>query len=239
MTTLFVLGNPGTLWKTVILAENEIFHDLIILDNVPENSRTANTVKTIEFLKWLVMLNNSWTFVSKIDDDSFLNARAFWDQYLLPLKSDVESASMNIIIGRNVSNFGSNYPGGQFYTMSWNIALTLAALQTHLSITDTDEDLLIERLLSAGGVNWNFITLPSSMAFDFDQDDAMNHSTAWAQEDSDQDAWAHAVGSRAINPHKMKDDETYLKVVECFDEAGIKQVLIGERAPSPPPMPIR
>jgi hypothetical protein len=222
MTTRFVLADVDPLWRPVITAENRTYGDIIVLEGLPENRHIANTIKTMEFFKRLLSINQQWTFVSKIDDDSFLNARAFWEIYLHPLVNQTEPSRSRTIIGRNVTNWGVNYPGGQFYTMTWDIVLVLASLQARFNITDTDEDLLVGKLLNAGREPWNFVTLPNPVAFDYDQNDALNSTTAWAKADSTQDAWSHALGEEAINPHKMKEPETYLRVAACFDEMGLK-----------------
>lgn len=42
----FVVANPGP-------RENGTFGDIIVLDHIAEDDITANTIKTLEFYKWL------------------------------------------------------------------------------------------------------------------------------------------------------------------------------------------
>jgi Galactosyltransferase len=223
MTTRFVIGDPGPLWRPAIEYENSTYGDIIILEGLPENSHTANTIKTMELFKHLTEINSAWSFVSKLDDDSFIDARAFRENYLAPLLKLGHAEQSRSVIGRDVFRHGVHYPGGQFYTVSWDMVNILAGLQTRFNVVDSDEDILVQRLLAAGEEQWNFITMSNPIAFDYEQKDAINETTAWARSETDQDAWEHAVGPMAINPHKMKDDETYLRVAACFDERGLKE----------------
>lgn len=225
MTTRFVLAEPGPLWASVVAAENETYGDIIILNGLPEDRHTANTIKTMEFFKWLVMGGHQYTFVTKLDDDSFLNARQFMNNYLEPMvKGSANAAKARKLIGRKLEKEGFQYPGGQFYTATWDMVELLASLQSKYFIDDRDEDVLIGELLFRAKQYWELTELGNKVAFDYDQNDARNATTAWAKDGSDQEAWTHAVGRDAINPHKIKDDDTYLRVADCFNENGVKNI---------------
>ncbi|KIW01493.1 uncharacterized protein PV09_06973 [Verruconis gallopava] len=225
--TRFVLANPPAEWSSVIAKENETHGDIIILKHLEESSRIANTVKSIEFLKYITAWPGKWSFVSKIDDDSFLDPNAFYKEYLMPLINSVPQLSEQLVgIGRKLDMNGFEYPGGQFYTLSWAMVEKLASLHAENPITDEHEDVLIGRLLHEADVPWHFTKLPNRVAFDYDDSLGANlggKKTAWAKEDADLDAWVHAVGSRAINPHKMRGDEEYLRVAACYDSNGLKR----------------
>ncbi|KAK4130526.1 glycosyltransferase family 31 protein [Trichocladium antarcticum] len=85
MDQRFVISNPGRAWTDVIRQENRTFGDMIVLDHLPEDDFTANTVKTIEFYRWLVEKSpRKYEFVSKMDTDLFVNARAMYDRQIAP-----------------------------------------------------------------------------------------------------------------------------------------------------------
>ncbi|KAE9973080.1 hypothetical protein EG328_004417 [Venturia inaequalis] len=227
-TTRFVLSNPGELWAPVIAVENATHGDIIILPDLKEDSHTANTVKSIEFLKYLTAGNTAYDFITKLDDDSYLDAHTFWKNYLQPRiafdagNAHSESPALNrTIIARTLRRSTWTYPGGQFYTMTWDLAVLLSQLHAKHPINDEHEDVLVGRLLHEAGVEWQHVDLPNEIAFDFEEKDLRGDGTAFAKDGADLKGWKHAVGRGSVNPHKMKGDEEYLRVAACFDEEGV------------------
>jgi hypothetical protein len=234
--TRFVISNPGDLWAPIIAIENATHGDIIILPHLEEDAHTANTVKTVEFLKYLTSSETKYAFVSKIDDDSYLDARTFFNNYLQPRiafdahKTVSETPATNrTIIGRTLRRNTWTYPGGQFYTMTWDIVTLIATLHNKHPINDEHEDVLIGRLLHEAGEEWHHVDLPNEVAFDYQELDMRGDGTAFAADGADLESWAHGVGPGAINPHKMKGDEEYLKVAACFDERGVVVVPVTEQ----------
>ncbi|KAF2434173.1 hypothetical protein EJ08DRAFT_573453, partial [Tothia fuscella] len=232
-TTRFVISNPGPLWQPVIKHENATYGDIIMLPYLNETAHVANTVKTIEFLKHLISQFQKWSFVTKLDDDSFLDAHAFYEQYLHPrlsappitssdLDDPLSSPLARTILARTLHRGKYSYPGGQFYTMTWDMVSLLTKLHHENSIIDEHEDVMVGRLLYEAGESWNHVDLPNPVSFDYSDKDSMGNGSAWAKPDADLEKWNHAVGPGAINPHKMRDDETYLQVAACYDENGLK-----------------
>jgi galactosyltransferase len=224
-TTRFFISNPTALWETCIAQENATHGDIIILKDLEESPTIANTVKSIEFLKYLTSQakDHQWRFVSKIDDDSFIDPNAFYHKYLVPILNSKTQAPT--ILGRELYSGAFRFPGGQFYTMTWPLAEKLSTLHRQNPITDELEDVLVGRLLFEAQEEWTLITLPNSVAFDYNDDlgQVINgKKTAWAKENADLDVWVHAVGPGAINPHKMRRDEEYLRVAACYDQNGLK-----------------
>ncbi|QDS72013.1 hypothetical protein FKW77_001924 [Venturia effusa] len=226
--TRFVLSNPGELWAPVIAVENATHGDIILLPHLKEDAHTANTVKSIEFLKYLTSNSTSYDFVTKLDDDSYLDAHNFWKNYLEPRiafdanKSPAESSALKrTIIARTLRRSTWTYPGGQFYTMTWDMVSLLAQLHDEHPINDEHEDVLIGRLLHEAGLKWQHADLPNEVAFDYEEKDLRGDGTAFAKADADLKGWRHAIGRGSVNPHKMKEDEEYLRVAACFDEEGV------------------
>jgi len=228
ITMRFVLANPGKRWAPVIAHENKTFGDLIVLNHLEESAQVANTIKSIEFFKYLKSRGERYPFVSKLDDDSFVDAATFYESYLAPLLSTKAStdSSTRTIIARELQMNGFLYPGGQFYTMTWDMVVLVSTLYERNPIVDEHEDVLIGRLLHESNESWRLQKLSNEIAFDYDDRmgrKADGKDTAWAAPDDDLTAWVHAIGPGAINPHKMRGDEEYLKVAECYGSEGLLQ----------------
>jgi beta-1,3-galactosyltransferase 1 len=201
-TMRFVISNPGETWAELVRHENDTYHDMIMLPDLEETSHVANTVKTVEFLTHLVAAAGSsgqkWNYVSKIDDDSFLDTTIFYRDFIRP-----RLHANTTIIARDMTGMGSKsfrFPGGQFYTLSWDLVVKLADLYTQNPIKDEAEDVLVGRLLHEGGQAWDLVKLDNARAFDYDESV------------SDASQWAHQITPESVNPHKMKTDEVYLDV---------------------------
>jgi hypothetical protein len=223
--TRFFIACPTAAWESHIAQENATHGDIIVLKHLQENWTIANTIKPIELLKHLTSLtkDHQWKFFSKVDDDSFIDPNAFYHKYLVPLLNS--DSAIPTIIGRKLEIGGFKLPGGQFYTMTWSLVEKLSALHRQNPITDEYEDVLVGRLLFEANVDWNLIQLPNPVAFDYDDSQGQvirGKKTAWANDTADLDVWVHAVGPGAINPHKMKTDEEYLRVAACYDRNGLK-----------------
>lgn len=223
-TTRFVISDPGPLWQAIVQAENDTYGDIISLTHLEEKAETANTIKSIEFIKYLANQDRRWKFVTKVDDDSFIEANAFYETYLQPLLAE-PLRSMRTMIARTVgpnANYDFTYPGGQFYTMTWDLVPLLADLYDKKTLSYNHEDALVGGLLKEAGISYTHVDLQNDVAFDYDATQARHKDTAWAPRDANLMEWSHAMGPGAVNPHKMKTDEDYLKVAACFDWKGLR-----------------
>jgi len=219
----FVFARIPDIWKAAIRAENETYGDIIELPHLEESAHVANTIKTVEFFGYIRKTQpDRWDFVTKLDDDSFLDARVFWKTYLQPALAAGKTKEMTWGRTLHLEGHDWKYAGGQFYTFTNDLVKRVAELFAKNRIDDLDEDALPSRLMHEGGVNWNQTDLPSAIAFDYNGEDLQDPKQAcpWAKPSADLTKWAHSVGPDSLNPHKMKTDEDYLKVVACWDEAG-------------------
>jgi len=183
-----------------------------MLPDLEENHHIANTIKPIEFMKHLVdNTSTTWKFVSKVDDDSFVNLGTFYHNYILPRLAN-DSATDRVAIARVYTHPDPvyDYPQGGFYTFSWELIRTLVDLYTENPIQDEHEDVLNGRLLYEAREDFEFNILEHPLAFDYDQ------------KNEDVSAWAHRVTKEAIYVHNLKEDETYLTVASMFDANGTK-----------------
>lgn len=219
-STRFVISRAANpTWQAIIDAENATYGDIIQLNHLEESGHIANTIKTFQFFKYLVSMGtkmNQWKFISKIDDDSYLDAKAFYRDYL-----SQRLDSNRTIISRTIHMPNYTAPGGQFYTLTYDLVPLLVESYAANPIRNEFEDVLVGRLLYEANEEWRHIDLPNPIAFDYKDTELREEGEAFAAADADLSVWSHAVGPQAINPHKMKDDETYVKVAACFNENGV------------------
>ena len=225
--TVFVIAKTKDhdLWEPLIRQENATWGDLILLDHIEENRDIANTIKPIEFYKHLVHKHEAeggepWKFVSKVDDDSYLDATTFYNEFLLPRLDCKDTIIARYLSWAAMTGDKVDYPcpGGQFYTMSWDIVETLARLHTENPIQGLMEDGMLGKLLYEGKHPWELVRLNDSRAFDINEDTF--HGQGMPPERPD--LGPVDAMTMAVNPHKMKKDESYLKVAALFDEHGFK-----------------
>ena len=223
----FVVSNPGPQWTQAVALENRTFGDMIVLDHIQEDDITANTIKTLEFYKWLIASNKKYECVTKLDTDLWLNARGFWDRFLVHRLSNQTgffTATVNrTVIGELYYSRNNDlvFPHGAMYTVTWDMIELLASLQNQFNIV-TGEDMAVAVLMLHGKEIANFVNFNGSEKFDYDDSDTRGDGTAWAREASHTNAPRHALNENAIAVHQLKDANLWYKVAESFDEAGIK-----------------
>ncbi|KAK6210965.1 hypothetical protein QIS74_10229 [Colletotrichum tabaci] len=226
----FVVSNPGPRWTEVVANENGTFGDMIVLDHIAEDDVTANTIKTLEFYKWLVDHELHYEFVSKMDTDLWLNARGFWDRFLSPrLSTDAATGVQRSTVRKTLigelyysPTWDLVFPHGAMYTATWDMVQLLAHLQGKQNVV-TGEDMAIATLMLNGRERASFVNFRGTEKFDYDDDDARHDGTAWARTRTHPSAIQHAlVGQDAIAIHQLKDESLWFKVADCFDGDGVK-----------------
>jgi hypothetical protein len=226
----FVVSNPGPRWTEMIAFENRTYGDMIVLDRIQEDDFTANTIKTLEFYKYIQDNNMKYEFISKLDTDSWVNARGFWDRFLVPRMSD-ESGQWKSTVSRTVISelYYSNarqlvFPNGSMYTITWDLVAMFVALQAQYSVV-MGEDMAFSLLLLRGKQVINFVNFRGSEKFDYDDKDSRGDGTAWARSGSHPTSVKHAIATRdAILIHNLKTEVLWYKVANCFDEHGMKEI---------------
>ena len=235
----FVVSNPGSKWTEAVQFENRTYGDMIVLDHLPENSVTANTIKTLEFYKYLVKQGRRYEFVSKIDTDLWFNARGFWDRYLVPRLTNAKSISSagsspqpppmratveHTTIGQLYysRNHRLVYPHGSMYTHTWDLVEDLVQYQDKYSVV-VGEDRAVTTLLQKAGVRSNMVNLNATEKFDFEEADARSADSPWARAATHPTALMHALhGKDIIAVHKLKGRNLFMKIAHSFDSEGIK-----------------
>ena len=226
MDQRFVVSNPGPQWTQIIAMENQTYGDMIVLDHLPEDDFTANTVKTIEFYRWLKEKSpRKYEFVSKMDTDLWVNARALYDRHLVPRMDDNLKANVNFTVLGQFYYDGYHktaFPHGALYTATWDIVELLPVLQDEFHVI-AGEDVTMAWLLMKGQQKVTLATLTEAEKFEFDKKDLRpGEVTAWARNTTDVTSQWHALyGKDAIGIHQLKNDNDWLILATCFDENGI------------------
>ncbi|KAF9878107.1 hypothetical protein CkaCkLH20_04145 [Colletotrichum karsti] len=242
----FVVSNPGPQWMEVVARENSTFGDMIVLDHIPEDDITANTIKTLEFFKWLVAHSRKYEFVSKMDTDLWLNARGFWDRFLFPRLLQNDTGIFTATVERTVIGelyyskyWDLTFPHGAMYTVTWDMVQLLSSLQERFNVI-TGEDMAVATLMLKGRERANFVNFRGSEKFDYNDEDARDDGSAWARQKTHPNAIDHAVvGPNPIAVHQLKDEMFWFKVADCFDEDGVKDMPSRSSYASQTPMSMR
>lgn len=227
----FVVSNPGPQWTAIVAAENRTFGDMIVLDHIQEDDFTANTVKTIEFYRWLRDKSPvKYEFVSKMDTDLFVNARAYYDRKIAP-RLDGNGTEHTLRANVNHTVIGQFYydgmhhttfPHGAIYTVTWDVIELLPTLQDkHHTIAG--EDVTMAWLLMWGKQPLNFVVLSTEEKFEFDwKDTRPGEKTAWARKGTDLTSMWHAIyGPNVLAVHQLKKDDDWLRAASLFTPDGI------------------
>ncbi|KAL2202599.1 hypothetical protein CC79DRAFT_1360536 [Sarocladium strictum] len=230
----FVVSNPGPKWTEAVRFENRTYGDIIVLDHIPENRFTANSIKTLEFYKWLLKSGRRYEFVSKIDTDLWFNARGFWHRYIEPrltntTTSPSSEASMKATVERTAIGqlyysrpYHRAFPHGSMYTHTWDLIELLVTLQERNPVV-MGEDQAVTKLLHDAGEQANLVNMNTAEKFDYDDADSRTADSAWARAATHPTATLHALyGSDVLAVHQLKDRDLFMKVATCFDSAGIK-----------------
>ena len=215
----FIIADlDNDLWTPFLQAENDTYGDLIRLDGLPEDRYTANTIKTMEFITALttgrlhgIPPGKRYDWVSKVDDDTFLDPNAFHAEFLAQQPVN-EMTLVGMLYEGWQSGRDYSYPSGRFYTMSWPLAAKLGSLYVTNRIVNEHEDALIGRLLYEGNQDYNLIGFP------------YERSPNIGDGGPDNVAFINAT---TYIMHNMKEDTEYLQVASLFDRRGYNGKLLS------------
>jgi beta-1,3-galactosyltransferase 1 len=216
-----VIADPGPLWRPLIEQENATYGDILMTDHEFESSRYSTTTKTIEAFQKIMMNRKKYTFVSRLDEDSFLDAKTFHSVWLAPLIAS--HTTQDVYIGRKEQHmYPFKFASAQFYTLSWDMVVALTNLWFLNHMEDEREDVMMGRLLYEGDIRYNLTVLPYRASFEYDLEGESGDGSAWANPlHFVDDASSHAISAGSVNVAHLKDDDLYLRVAACFDENGV------------------
>ncbi|CRK42057.1 hypothetical protein BN1723_005251 [Verticillium longisporum] len=224
---------------SVVLAEGELrewvppemdalVHGVRASDGI---RRTANTVKTIEFYRWLVEKSpRKYEFVTKMDTDLWVNARGYYDRQILP-RLEAQAGNTTLVSTVDYTVIGqfyydsyhkTSFPHGAIYTVTWDIVQLLPMLQDKFHVI-AGEDVTMAWLLMRGKQKVNMAVLNEQEKFEFDQKDTRRGEDGpWARTGTDVTSPWHALaGKEALAIHMLKKDDEWLMVASVFDKNGL------------------
>ena len=199
----FILSDYDTLWEPLIKRENETYGDLVKLEGLDPSPTIANRIKAMELFKHLVTRGEEYAWVSKIDDDAFLEADKFYKQYLST--APVSNATLISIANRNDKYPDFDWPGGAFYTLSWSLVRQIVQIHAEQVDLDTPEDVRVGKYLHDANVVFDYVKM--------DREAFLEIPVAEAR-------IPHKITKSAVLVHFLKDDETYLEVSGVFGKDG-------------------
>ena len=199
----FILSEYESVWEPLIKKENETYGDIVKLDGLDPSPQVSNRIKAMELFKHLVAQGKQYSFVSKVDDDSFLEAGKFYDEFLE--KASPTNETLISIKNRNEKYPDFDWPGGAFYTLSWGLVEHIARIHSEQKDTETPEDVRVGKYLSDAKVDFDFVDLKPEEMLEIPIQGARI---------------PHKINRKTILVHFLKDDETYLRVAGVFDGDG-------------------
>jgi hypothetical protein len=231
MDTRFFMANPGERWARSVAFENETYGDLVVLNDLIEDGFTGNTIKTVELWKWLLVNSRPYELVTKVDYDTFVNAKGLWDRYIAPLlepdfpeRGVLRSRVRHTMVGLPAwsSEMQVHFCHGMLYTLTWDLLQRSVALQESSPIT-IHEDVLTPALMNQAGEHMEIIAMSLTEAFNYLELDARGDGTAWARSGSHYTEWFyHALTPETLAVHDLKTDAIYLRIAAHFDKEGLK-----------------
>ena len=116
-------------WAPLIDAEIATYGDILVLEDfIPDNRETANHIKFIALCDYLDRQEKTdgrrYDFVSKVDDDTWLNIPPFYDTFIAPRLPGGQKYREDglSVIGRPFKWAKSFvYTSGRMYTVSWRV----------------------------------------------------------------------------------------------------------------------
>lgn len=201
--TRFVLSNYDDIWDPLIQKENETYGDIIKLDWLDPSPEVSNRIKTMELFKYLVDNGMNYAWVSKVDDDSFLEADKFYNTFLNVKRNKSEA----LISLKNRNDYWNyfDWPGGAFYTLSWGLVKHIVDIHKQQQDLETPEDVRVGKYLYDAKVDFEFVPLQRAEMLEIPIKGARI---------------PHKINNETVLVHFLKDEETYLRVANIFDKNG-------------------
>lgn len=205
----FILSDYDPLWEGLIHEENATYGDIIKLEGLDPSPKISNRIKFMELLKYLVSRGETYSWVSKVDDDAFLEAKRFYDQYL----EGQPEENLTLISMKNRHEAGFDWPGGAFYTVSWKLVERLTKIHSGQQDLETPEDVRVGMYLHDGKVQYDYKEMPREEMFEIPVKKARI---------------PHKITKAAILIHFLKDHDTFLQVSHLFGKEGYNGEALNE-----------
>ena len=208
----------------MIKKENDTFGDILLLDDMKDTAWTANHIKPFEFFKKVT--DNGWKgrtydFVSKVDQDSFVDPVRTWNKYLKGRMrvSGIEKDRLMLSMPHEAFCECPS-PQGGFYTLSWDLAKLIAGLYDGMEKPEDigQEDCMVGRFPTDAGEQYEFMSMDGEESFDVIGEKGSAIARDWSK---DQVERGHLEElENVVFLHQMKEEWKWLAVKDLFDEDG-------------------
>ncbi|KAG8526591.1 uncharacterized protein KY384_008792 [Bacidia gigantensis] len=223
--TVFVLARPANQWQKIIERENEVYNDLVILEDLEDDRHNANTRKSCDWLAHVVdqatASGSHPKYVSKVDTDAFPNIDRMYEEIMFQRLLDDDApaggeytSSDRTYLGYKIKweNDPHPYAQGSFYTLSWPLVEAIATAHKERTIFGQHEDILIGRYLFEERITYTFL--------DWTQN---RHHDLTAEKDmTDEDIRS----GKMLVGHMLKADDEFLAAANMF--ARVKEEMKAE-----------
>ena len=221
---VFAIASTDKTLIPLIQKERELFGDILLID-LEDTEWKANHLKPFEVLKNLTrdgLKGRRYDYISKVDQDSYVDPVRVWDKYL---SSEVPE---NLMLSMPHEAFcGYPSPQGGFYTMSWDLAETIGDLYGNMTDTSdiSQEDCQIGRFPYEARKPFKFIPMAGNESFDVMVDTEEDKERYFARDWSDDQnvrGQIQDLKENVVFLHQMKSDAQWMAVMDLFDEKGWK-----------------
>ena len=206
-----------------------MFGDILLLD-MEDNEWNANHLKPFEVLKNVTgggWKNRTYDFVSKVDQDSYVDPVRVWEKYLSSVPPDRLMLSMP-----HEEFCAYPAPQGGFYTLSWDLAEMIAGLYANMTDRShiSQEDCQVGRFPHDAKEDFTFMSMQTSESFDVISDNEKEQENFYARE------WVGNLKSKGsikdlkadvVFLHQMKEDWKWMSVMNLFDKDGWRKSKSG------------
>ncbi|KAL6715388.1 hypothetical protein ACLMJK_006349 [Lecanora helva] len=219
---IFAVSTTDPLLISLIKKENETYGDILLLDHLEDTHFIANGIKPFEVLKKLTAggwKGRTYDFVSKLDQDSWVDPVRVWEKYL---KRRRMVTGRRLMLSMPHEDFcGCPSPQGGFYTLGWPLAKTIVRLFDNVDIPKEEidqEDCQVGRWPTDAGEDFDFVPMDEEESFDIEGEEGEYVARDWVGETKIRGP----VGAlkKAVFLHQLKEDEKWLTIQTMFDQTG-------------------
>ena len=211
-----MVGNySNTPWAPLIEAENATYGDIWAMEDFKdENYKTANRVKNMEYFSYMAKQQElgrirKYDFVSKVDDDNWLNIPVYKESFITPRLPGGEKYQPGefTMIARPFA-WGMDYvcPAGRLYTVSWPLveyyARKYAAHSERSHKDPPTEDQLMGWYLQEDKLDLEWAVMEYEQAYDVGVEYVVTNNTD------------------TMMAHSIKSDQQMLEIGGLFDDNG-------------------
>jgi beta-1,3-galactosyltransferase 1 len=208
----------------LIKKENDTFGDILLLDDIEDTNWTANHIKPFEFFKRVTekaWKGRTYKFVSKVDQDSFIDPVRIWNKYLKGRMRDTGIKEDRLMLSMSHEAFCEcPAPQGSFYTLSWDLAKLITRLYNGMEDRKDieQEDCMVGKFPTQAGEQYEFVSMDEEESFDVIGEKGAAIAKDWSTNHAERGPLEKM--EKVVFLHQMKEEWKWLAVKELFNEDG-------------------